>query len=490
MDELPLYIRIYNDILKQIYFGKLKKGDKVASRTQLCKRYQVSVNTVRQAMKLLRENGLIETYDRKAAVVVFDFDCPDTKALFQRIWSVRCEKTMDLYRVLMLILMPLVRCSMHKCDPDDVIRLEGIYGLMQTDRAHAGSFWEQSEQFIMYLLRKLGNDVICRLYESMVLSLLIPASQTGPDLLHDMRAELKNHFSEIIAMIKQGRSDMKSRTPGRLYVQMKDAISLLSSGSKDIGPFEPGVEPWDHLPCPIFYYRDCSYQRIYRDIFEQVLSGCYKLGDSLPTMDVLSKQYHVMPNTVHKAYKLLSSYDVVETVWGSGTSVCMDMQARVEKEMFSKPEASEGVRRCYETLQFFSLICGRIISYEAPLLSDADIANLQVKIYKLWDPQLLTHAQAPMELFSFIVSQTQSYNLRAIYQHLHRYFIWGKYLASCECLQAAHSYKELYKDCLMSVRILKHEGTQAFAENVSAIFVKCCTYMKDGMELMGMEVPS
>ena len=67
--DIVLYERIYQLIRSQIECGLLPEGSKLPSRADLCEEFHVSAKTVRSAVERLAEEGLIETSQRKLAVV-------------------------------------------------------------------------------------------------------------------------------------------------------------------------------------------------------------------------------------------------------------------------------------------------------------------------------------------------------------------------------------------------------------------------------------
>lgn len=55
------YERVAGDLREQIRAGRLKSGDKLPSRVQLCEIYDVSRMVVDRAMFILKSEGLTET---------------------------------------------------------------------------------------------------------------------------------------------------------------------------------------------------------------------------------------------------------------------------------------------------------------------------------------------------------------------------------------------------------------------------------------------
>lgn len=68
---IPIYFRLAEDIKQQVLSGKLKPGDMLPTEAQLCNQYGISRMTVRQGLKLLTDEGLIESYRGKGSFVAY-----------------------------------------------------------------------------------------------------------------------------------------------------------------------------------------------------------------------------------------------------------------------------------------------------------------------------------------------------------------------------------------------------------------------------------
>jgi GntR family transcriptional regulator len=68
-DERPEYLRIAGEIRDQITGAVLAPGDRLPTLPELCDRYGVSETTIRNALSVLRTEGLIETRTRAGTLV-------------------------------------------------------------------------------------------------------------------------------------------------------------------------------------------------------------------------------------------------------------------------------------------------------------------------------------------------------------------------------------------------------------------------------------
>jgi DNA-binding GntR family transcriptional regulator len=63
------YMRVAGDIAARIASGELKPGARLRSERDLAEHYEVSYGTVRRAMEVLRERGLITTIHGRGTFV-------------------------------------------------------------------------------------------------------------------------------------------------------------------------------------------------------------------------------------------------------------------------------------------------------------------------------------------------------------------------------------------------------------------------------------
>jgi GntR family transcriptional regulator len=69
MPRVPLYLRVRDSLLAAITEGRLRAGEKIPTEEDLVRAHGVSRVTVRQALALLREQGLIERFPRRGSFV-------------------------------------------------------------------------------------------------------------------------------------------------------------------------------------------------------------------------------------------------------------------------------------------------------------------------------------------------------------------------------------------------------------------------------------
>jgi len=69
LNHTPLYQRLGSDLLNQIADGRLRPGDRLPTESELMAAHRVSRITVRQALEILRQRGLVERYAGRGSFV-------------------------------------------------------------------------------------------------------------------------------------------------------------------------------------------------------------------------------------------------------------------------------------------------------------------------------------------------------------------------------------------------------------------------------------
>ncbi|MGH3294786.1 MAG: GntR family transcriptional regulator, partial [Trebonia sp.] len=69
-DEDLAYMRVADDVTARITSGELAPGARLRAERELAEYYEVAYGTVRRAMAVLRERGLIETIHGRGTFVI------------------------------------------------------------------------------------------------------------------------------------------------------------------------------------------------------------------------------------------------------------------------------------------------------------------------------------------------------------------------------------------------------------------------------------
>jgi DNA-binding transcriptional regulator YhcF (GntR family) len=70
-NKTTLFSYLYNAITTQIKIGNYKYGESLPSYRKICEIYNVGIRTVKDVLAVLKDEGYVETEERKSAVVVY-----------------------------------------------------------------------------------------------------------------------------------------------------------------------------------------------------------------------------------------------------------------------------------------------------------------------------------------------------------------------------------------------------------------------------------
>jgi len=147
MDENPisrsyLYVDIANSIEQMILGDKFNVGDKLPSENELSRSFAVSRNVVREALKSLKERGLIEIKTGKGAyVVVPKFDM--FNALLNRINSMNQVSYYDLLDLRYVLETNAAGLAAERASEEDMRKMEGFLKIMK--EAKSAAQWAYSD---------------------------------------------------------------------------------------------------------------------------------------------------------------------------------------------------------------------------------------------------------------------------------------------------------------------------------------------------------
>ncbi|MBC8531910.1 FadR family transcriptional regulator [Christensenellaceae bacterium NSJ-53] len=156
---------IHENLREQIISGLREYGSRLPSAPQLCKSYGVGMRAVRTALKALKEEGLIETGERRRAVVVYRDSLMEQSADVQSILQ-RKSSVLAVYQTMELIMPDILTfCAQFS----GIIELEHYDSTMKWTMYHRDSLrrWRVPSAFFHDILVSSGNPLLASLYTTL-----------------------------------------------------------------------------------------------------------------------------------------------------------------------------------------------------------------------------------------------------------------------------------------------------------------------------------
>lgn len=120
----PLYRQLAEHLRQSILEGKWRNGDMIPSESDMMKQYQVSRMTVRQAIALLEQDGLVRKEQGRGTFVVFQSAEQDMLGFHDFAKDLRRRGRVGTFRILRFELISVPKA------------LEEIFGMTQTDQVY------------------------------------------------------------------------------------------------------------------------------------------------------------------------------------------------------------------------------------------------------------------------------------------------------------------------------------------------------------------
>ncbi|MGK7376934.1 GntR family transcriptional regulator [Planococcus sp. 1R117A] len=141
---VPYYEQFYHSIKAMIFEGKFKPGDRIVEN-QLAKEFNVSKSPVREAIRMLEQEGLIVT-DEKSRMIVYQPTLKDVEEIYF------CRKALESFAIKLMV---------QKATDDEVVEIENL--LRETEAAiqesqDANAIISMNEAFHNLIIEYTKND--------------------------------------------------------------------------------------------------------------------------------------------------------------------------------------------------------------------------------------------------------------------------------------------------------------------------------------------
>lgn len=204
-----LYEQLVNKLEQQIAAGVFKKGDKLPSENTLAKENNISRVTVRQALKLLSEMGLIETKKGIGSFVIVNSDPQKINEQVNKFLQNFEDNFHQAMQVKILIEPDITKYVAQIATDQDILKLESLWQQMN-DVTSKKTYNELCNKFHLALIEIAKNPLLLNFYkmleemEQMYLrDSLLPNYKSKNLRLED----IKQH-GKILNAIKEHRPQM------------------------------------------------------------------------------------------------------------------------------------------------------------------------------------------------------------------------------------------------------------------------------------------
>ncbi len=451
-----MYERVFQILRNRIECGLLPAGSSLPSRGNLCEEFGTSEKTIRRALKMLKEKGLIETQQRKRPVVSRHRSAVHQTTVLA-LEKIDAAVTDDVLKTGVLLCYPVIKNGISLCKKEDLQIPRKILNHMKME--NADEFWRLSKRFWRFFVARNENDLSLRAVDSLGLADLKPLGD-----------------------------DAASRT--RYYEQLQGFLRIIESGgAPESAPFDDmsglygltyGNRPAFHAPSDsavvlgrvrlekLLSGPEVRYAAVYLDLLGLIAVGRYKRGDKLPTHRELQEKYGVCVDTTTKAIQMMQEWGVVKTVRGNGIFVEMDLK-ELKKIQIPAHLIANQVRRYLDSLELLALTIEGTAGCAAPHIMQEEIQAVKDKIDRLWNEEYL-YGRTPAVLLDFILEHTGIDALNSVYALLQRNLRIGRSIPALLNTAKTAVNCEIHQQCVKAIDLLSAKNQAAFSEKTAEAF--------------------
>lgn len=208
INSQALYIQVADRLRNQIYQHELKPGDAI-DEMALCERYGISRTPLREALKVLSSEGLIELKPRKGSFVR----------------SMDITELNDMFPVMAVLEGLCAREAVDNCTPEDLKKLEDMHDRLEQFAAAGDidNYYEQNFVFHQAVQDLSGNRTLQRIIGDLrkILRLARHMQLTMPGRLE---ASIEEHRQIMLAFRKHDADLADQNMQAHLHKQWHSLV--------------------------------------------------------------------------------------------------------------------------------------------------------------------------------------------------------------------------------------------------------------------------
>jgi GntR family transcriptional repressor for pyruvate dehydrogenase complex len=231
-----LYEQIVQQIEESVLNGSLKPGDQLPAERDLAQRLGVSRTAVREAVKTLREKGLVEAYSGRGTFVT-DGTSQAARQSFDLMVKIGQQEGSPHLAELRLILEPgIAAMAAERAKDDDLTAMREAVAVMDRSQKDPEAYIEADLDFHLALAEAVANPLILSLIDSIV------------GLLREQRIKIFNveggpqrgqfHHKHILEAMEHRDPEM-ARSAMRAHLEQVRQDSRVPTSGKASGKHAP-----------------------------------------------------------------------------------------------------------------------------------------------------------------------------------------------------------------------------------------------------------
>ena len=163
-----LYEQIVEQIEQSVQRGDLKAGDQLPAERELAEQFGVSRTAVREAVKALREKGLVEAYPGKGTFITSGSSNPMRQSLDRMMKSANVDAKSSLVEVREILEPEIAALAAARATEENLNSLREAVAVMDAAKHDPDAYIEADLDFHLELAEAASNPLILSLIDSIV----------------------------------------------------------------------------------------------------------------------------------------------------------------------------------------------------------------------------------------------------------------------------------------------------------------------------------
>lgn len=163
-----LYEQIVQQIEEAIFNGALKTGDQLPSERDLALKFGVSRTAVREAVKALREKGLVEAYSGRGTFITNGKSQGIRESLDMLIRIGQPDGSVNLAELRTILEPEIAALATARIDENNLSLMREAYAAMERAHRNSAEYIEADLDFHLALAEAVGNPLVLSLIDSIV----------------------------------------------------------------------------------------------------------------------------------------------------------------------------------------------------------------------------------------------------------------------------------------------------------------------------------
>ena len=400
---------IYDFFLMRFHFQYYKYGDTLPSIETLCREFSVSPQTVKSALRRLREEGFIDMHNGRSTKVIYRQTEQELWEKIQQYLSARQWEFADLFKTADMIFTPMIIEGFRRISSGE---LEELAHYVQGGRV------DYVLKFFGYVLQKLENPLTMNLYWET--SMFFGLSFVGEKIIPNLRdpVEVYEALRNIISTSRE--QDWDHLNDAIVDYQRSSEQKALERIAADL----PVRRDQEQIPFiwRIYYDRPQICYSLSMRLLHEIYLGEYRGKRFLPSYEKMAGKYNVSVSTMRRTIRVITQMGAVEPVNGVGIRI-LSVGETERMPDFSSPAVRSNVALFFQAFELVIYTSERVVPV---VLKGSEPEELDSLIRQLEENRHTGRCEFSLwHLLIYIAQYSPLRGVREIYEKIYGLFLWG-----------------------------------------------------------------